>query len=191
MRVIGLAGWSGSGKTRLLRRLVPALISQGLRVSTLKRAHHEFDVDQPGKDSWVHRQAGASEVLVVSAFRVALMQELRGADEPSLPSLLARMSEVDIVLVEGFKREGHPKIEVYRSTLAQPPIHLGNPTIKAIASDVPLPAAPLPVVSADDIDAIAALVLTHAVPPADVAWGLLPAPSCPMNGIDNRRRAAE
>src|SRR5947208_11289839 len=115
MRVIGFAGWSGAGKTTLLCRLMPLLLARGLRVSTVKHAHHRFDVDQPGKDSWEHRHAGATEVLVASAARWALMHELRGANEPRLPALLARMSEVDLVLVEGFKRDSHPKIEVFRA----------------------------------------------------------------------------
>src|SRR5690348_12632939 len=122
MKVIGFAGWSGAGKTTLLTRLIPHLIAKGLRVSTLKHAHHEFDVDVPGKDSWRHREAGAAEVLVSSGKRWALMHELRGADEPKLPELLARMSPVDLVIVEGFKRELHPKIEVYRAANGKPPL---------------------------------------------------------------------
>src|SRR6201996_5670565 len=118
MRVIGLAGWSGAGKTTLLRRLIPALTARGLEVSTLKHAHHSFDVDQPGKDSWEHRRAGAGEVLVASAVRWALMHELRDEAEPKLAALLARMQAVDLVLVEGFKLERHPKIEVYRTANA-------------------------------------------------------------------------
>jgi molybdopterin-guanine dinucleotide biosynthesis protein B len=113
MRVIGLAGWSGAGKTTLLTRAIPLLLKEGLRVSVVKHAHHAFDVDVPGKDSWRHREAGASEVLVSSSRRWALMHELRGADEPGLPELLARMSKVDLVVVEGFKREPHRKIEVH------------------------------------------------------------------------------
>src|SRR5690349_22377923 len=107
MKVIGLAGWTGAGKTTLLSRVVPYLLGRTLRVSVIKHAHHEFDVDVPGKDSWVHRQAGASEVLVSSSRRWALMHELRGAAEPRLQELLAKMAPVDLVLVEGFKREPH------------------------------------------------------------------------------------
>lgn len=114
MRVIGLAGWSGAGKTTLLRRLIPLLIERGLRVSTLKHAHHDFDVDQPGKDSWEHRQAGAEEVLVSSTARWALMHELRGQAEPGLAELLAHMRAVDLVVIEGFKRDAQPKIEVFQ-----------------------------------------------------------------------------
>src|SRR5246127_5740270 len=119
MRVIGLAGWSGAGKTTLLRKLIPELSGRGLLVSTLKHAHHSFDVDQPGKDSWQHRQAGAREVMVASGRRWALMHELRGAAEPSLDELLARMTPVDLLLVEGFKHHDHPKIEVYRRALGK------------------------------------------------------------------------
>src|SRR4030081_3912819 len=115
MKVIGLAGWSGAGKTKLLARIIPYCLEQGLRVSVIKHAHHSFDVDVPGKDSWVHRQSGAAEVLVSSGKRWALMHELRGAAEPKIPELLAKMSRVDLVLIEGFKREPHRKIEGYRA----------------------------------------------------------------------------
>src|SRR5687768_1759311 len=113
MRVIGLAGWSGAGKTTLLARLLPRLIGRGVRVSTIKHAHHSFDMDQPGKDSHTHRLAGASEVLVSSAARWALVHELRGAAEPSLAVLLRKLNPVDLVMVEGFKRGAHPKLEVF------------------------------------------------------------------------------
>ena len=161
MRVIGLAGWSGAGKTTLLRRLIPALTATGRLVSTLKHAHHAFDIDQPGKDSWTHRQAGASEVLIGSANRWALMHELRGAPEPGLPELLARLSPVDLVLVEGFKRDPHPKIEVHRTANAKPFLHPQDGSIVAIATDT-MEELRLPRVDLDDIDAIAALVLEHA-----------------------------
>src|SRR3978361_820133 len=115
MKVIGLAGWSGAGKTTLLTRLIPYFIAEGLRVSVVKHAHHEFDVDVPGKDSWVHRQSGAVEVLVSSARRWALMHELRGSGEATLPELLAKMSRVDLVIAEGFKSGRHRKIEIYRA----------------------------------------------------------------------------
>lgn len=165
MRVIGLAGWSGAGKTTLLRRLIPHLVGMGLRVSTVKHAHHGFDVDQPGRDSWEHRQAGAAEVLVASSVRWALMHEHRGGAEPSLPDLLARLGPADLVLVEGFKREGHPKIEVFRAANNKPMLHGGDPAIVAVASDVPLAAA-VPVLHLDDIPGIAAAALAHAVPVA-------------------------
>jgi molybdopterin-guanine dinucleotide biosynthesis protein B len=136
MRVIGLAGWSGSGKTTLIARLIPLFRAQGLSVSTIKHAHHEFDVDQPGKDSWVHRNAGATEVLVASAQRYALMHELRGAPQPSLAVLLGRLSPVDLVLVEGFKRDPLPKIEVYRPETGKSPLYPDDPDIIAVASPV-------------------------------------------------------
>src|SRR3984893_16504179 len=117
MRIIGLAGWSGAGKTTLLARLIPDIIARGLTVSTVKHAHHAFDVDQPGKDSHTHRLAGATEVLVASAKRFALMHELRAAPEPSLRELLARLAPVDLVIVEGYKREPHPKLEVHRASV--------------------------------------------------------------------------
>lgn len=163
MRMIGFAGWSGAGKTTLLRRLIPHLTALGHRVSTIKHAHHGFDVDQPGKDSWEHREAGATEVLVASSTRWALMHEHRGDAEPALPALLARLSPADLVLVEGFKREGHPKIEVHRAANGKPPMHPHDPTVQAVASDVPL-AAHVPVLHLDDIPGIAAAVLAYAVP---------------------------
>ena len=164
MRVIGLAGWSGAGKTTLLRRLIPVLVGEGLRVSTVKHAHHGFDVDQPGKDSWEHRQAGAQEVLVASAHRWALMHELRGDAEPELADLLARLSPVDLVLVEGFKRGGQPKLEVFRAANGKPMIHPTDPSVVALASDEPVPDLALPWMQLDDIPAIAEAVQTLAVP---------------------------
>src|ERR1043166_7844362 len=120
MRVIGLAGWSGSGKTTLLGRVIPCLVGRGLKVSTLKHAHHGFDVDQPGKDSHTHRMAGATEVLVGSAKRWALVHELRDEPERALRPLLQKLSPVDLVLVGGYKREPHPKLEVYRAGVGKP-----------------------------------------------------------------------
>ena len=114
MRVIGLAGWSGAGKTTLIVKLIPALLGPRFSVSTLKHAHHAFDIDKPGKDSYQHREAGATEVLVASANRWALMHELRGLPEPSLPRLLAHLAKVDFVIVEGFKADAHAKLEVHR-----------------------------------------------------------------------------
>ncbi len=159
MRVIGLVGWSGSGKTTLLAKLIPALVAKGLRVSTIKHAHHEFDVDQPGKDSWIHRQAGATEVLVASARRFALMHELRDAAEPTLPELLARLARVDIVLIEGFKRDPHLKIEVHRPENGKNLLQPGDPWIGAIASPSRVSAA-VPWLPLDDIGAIADFVMT-------------------------------
>ena len=168
MRLIGFAGWSGAGKTTLLARLIPELVGRGLRVSTLKHAHHEFDVDTPGKDSWTHRQAGATEVLVASSRRWALMHELRGEAEPGLIKLVGRLGVVDLVLVEGFKRGGHPRIEVHRAANGKPALHPTDPRIVAVASDVPLPDAGRPVVSLNDVGAVAGLVLDCAVPVHDL-----------------------
>jgi len=163
MRVMGLAGWSGAGKTTLLSRLIPVLIRRGFSVSTLKHAHHAFDVDQPGKDSWAHREAGAREVLVASSARFALMHELRGAAEPSLHELLGRLAPVDLVLVEGYKRDGHAKIEVYREANGKPPLHPGDASIVGIASDRAWPSSGLPVLDLDDVEGVADLVLDRAV----------------------------
>jgi len=163
-RIIGLAGWSGSGKTTLLARLIPALIARGKTVSTLKHAHHEFDLDQPGKDSYVHRASGASEVLISSAKRWALMSELRGEPEPRLRDLLKHLSSVDLVLVEGYKREKFPKIEIYRKETGKPLMQGGDDWIVAIASDHPLPQATVPVVDLNDIEKIADIALVEAMP---------------------------
>lgn len=175
MRVMGLAGWSGAGKTTLLTRLIPELGARGLSVSTLKHAHHAFDIDTPGKDSHAHRLAGAQEVLISSGRRWALMHELRGAPEVSLADLLRKLSPVDIVLIEGFKREPHVKIEVYRAGNDKPPLYPDDAGIIAIASDIACPEAGRPVVDLDDIAAIANLVLAHAEPLAAVLARRLPA----------------
>ena len=144
MRIFGLAGWSGSGKTTLMTLLIPELVSRGITVSTLKHAHHSFDVDQPGKDSWRHRQAGAGEVMITSQNRWALMHELRGTPEPSLDELVARMSPVDLLLIEGFKRHPHPKIEIYRPSLGKPPLHPEDPCPIGRARREPAIPAPAP-----------------------------------------------
>jgi molybdopterin-guanine dinucleotide biosynthesis protein B len=164
VRLIGLAGWSGSGKTTLLARLIPALIARGHTVSTVKHAHHAFDIDHPGKDSHRHRLAGAIEVLVSSGQRWALMHELRGAPEASLAQLLAHLSPVDFVIVEGFKRDSHPKIEIHRRAVGKPLLHPDDPHIVAVASDTPLPHATVPAVDLGDIEAIADLVDRFARP---------------------------
>ncbi|MEA2925460.1 MAG: molybdopterin-guanine dinucleotide biosynthesis adapter protein, partial [Alphaproteobacteria bacterium] len=150
MRIIGLAGWSGAGKTTLLARLIPDIIARGLTVSTVKHAHHAFDVDQPGKDSHTHRMAGATEVLIASERRFALIHELRQETEPRLPDLLAKLAPVDLVIVEGYKREPHPKLEVFRDAVGKPLLHPDDPHIVAIASDVALPHAKVPRVRLDD-----------------------------------------
>ena len=165
MRIIGLAGWSGAGKTTLLARLIPDIITRGLTVSTVKHAHHAFDVDQPGKDSHTHRLAGATEVLVASQRRFALIHELRQESEPRLPDLLAKLAPVDLVIIEGYKRDPHPKLEVYRASVGKPLIHPDDPHVVAIASDVELPGARVPRVSLDDTDAIIDILLEHAAAP--------------------------
>ena len=161
MRIFGLAGWSGSGKTTLMTALIPEFVSHGVTVSTIKHAHHSFDVDQPGKDSWHHRQAGALEVMVASDHRWALMHELRGAPEPSLDELVHRMSPVDLVLVEGFKRHPHPKIEVYRRSVGKPLLHPDDPFVVAIASDERLPEFSVPWLPLSDPSAVAGFILRH------------------------------
>ena len=167
MKVIGLAGWSGAGKTTLLTRLIPHFMAQGLRVSVIKHAHHSFDVDVPGKDSWLHRQSGAAEVLVSSSQRWALMHELRGADEPKLPELLAKMLRVDLVIVEGFKSEPHRKIEVHRAANGKPLLFPDDSGIVGIASDIAVETT-LPVAHLDDIEAVAAMMQRAAISVEDV-----------------------
>ncbi|AWN42010.1 molybdopterin-guanine dinucleotide biosynthesis protein B [Methylobacterium durans] len=164
MRVIGLAGWSGAGKTTLLTKLIPALTRRGLRVATLKHAHHAFEIDRPGKDSFVHREVGAGEVIIASSRRWAQIHELGDAPEASLGDLLRRLSPCDVVLVEGFKRESHPKLEVFRAANGRDPLHPHDPRIVAVASDVSFPEAGRPVVPLDDAEAIADLVLRLAEP---------------------------
>jgi molybdopterin-guanine dinucleotide biosynthesis adapter protein len=168
MRAIGFAGWSGAGKTTLIGRLIPELNRRGLSVSTIKHAHHGFDLDQPGKDSYEHRAAGAHEVLVASANRLALMRELRGAPEPPLADLLRLLAPVDLVLVEGFKRDPLPKIEVYRAANGKPPMHPQDDCIVALISDCVDQPASLPHASIDDIASAAGLVLAHSAPVAAV-----------------------
>ena len=168
MRIIGLAGWSGSGKTTLLIKVIPRIVARGLTVSTLKHAHHGFDVDQPGKDSHSHRVAGATEVLIGSFARWALVHELRGDAEPELATLAQKLSPVDLVLVEGYKREAHPKLELYRAALAKPLLHPEDPAIVAVASDAPLPQARVPVLDLDDVERIVDILIRHAAPIAAV-----------------------
>lgn len=163
-RIIGFAGWSGAGKTSLLTKLIPCLKARGHSVSTLKHAHHAFDIDTPGKDSYRHREAGATEVLVASSARWALMHELRGAAEPELGELLRAMSPVDFILVEGFKRNAHIKIEVHRQANGKPWLYPDDPSIGAIASDIEPTGAALPWVSLDDCEAVADLVVSLAWP---------------------------
>ena len=160
MKVLGVTGWSGSGKTTLLAALLPRLTARGIVVSTVKHAHHGFDLDQPGKDSWRHRQAGAREVMIASGQRWALLHELDGP-EPDLPALLARLAPADLVLVEGFKANPHPKIEVFRPALNRPPMWPGRDDIVAVAADAPVAAGGLPVLPLNDAEAIAAWAVAH------------------------------
>ena len=164
MRIIGLAGWSGSGKTTLITRVIPCLIARGVKVSTVKHAHHGFDLDQPGKDSFFHRAAGATEVIISSARRWAILHELREQPEWDLRALVAKMSPVDLLLVEGFKRDAFPKLEIHRLANGKPLIQPDDPHIVAIASDVALPQAKVPVIDLNDIEAIADLLVKSAVP---------------------------
>jgi molybdopterin-guanine dinucleotide biosynthesis adapter protein len=164
MRVIGLAGWSGSGKTTLITKVIPVLVARGLKVSTIKHAHHAFDIDRPGKDSWQHREAGASEVVVASSRRWAIVHELRNEPEPPLEALLAKLSPADLVIIEGFKRHAHPKLEIYRASVGKPLIYPQDDCVVAIASDAPLPHAQLPVLMLDDIEGIANVLQAEAAP---------------------------
>ncbi len=161
MKIFGLAGWSGSGKTSLMVRLLPELVGRGLSVSTMKHAHHAFDVDQPGKDSYEHRQAGATEVLVTSANRWALMHELRGAPEAQMEDLVARMTPVDLLLIEGFKHHAHDKLEVFRRGVGKPLLCVSDPRVVAVASDGAVPEARVPVIALDDTRAIADFIVAH------------------------------
>jgi molybdopterin-guanine dinucleotide biosynthesis adapter protein len=175
MRVIGLAGWSGAGKTSLITKVIPVLKGRGLTVATVKHAHHEFDLDRPGKDSWLHREAGASEVAVVSSRRWALIHELRDEPEPPLADILAKLSPVDLVIIEGFKRLAHPKLEIYRAGVGKPLIYPEDDCIVAIATDAPLPQAQLPVLMLDDVEAIASVLQAEALPRDQIGPSLQPA----------------
>ncbi len=161
MRTFGIAGYSGSGKTTLIEKLVPLFVAGGIKVSLIKHAHHSFDVDQPGKDSFRHRHAGCSEVLIASSLRWALMHELRGDAEPSLHELVKHISPCDLLLVEGFKREPIPKLEVYRSVLSEPLLSPQEPHVVAVASDGRVDTQ-LPQFSLDDAPAIAQFIRRYA-----------------------------
>jgi molybdopterin-guanine dinucleotide biosynthesis protein B len=160
MKTFGFAGWSGSGKTTLIEQLIPRFVRRGLRVSLIKHAHHTFDVDQPGKDSYRHRHAGASEILVTSSRRWVLMHELRGAPEPAFEEQVKRVSPCDLLLVEGFKHAPIPKLEVWRAETGEPLLHPGDPHIVAVASDAKLETR-LPLLALNDHDGIAAFILSH------------------------------
>ncbi len=160
MKIFGFAGWSGSGKTTLVEKLIPRFVQGGLRVSLVKHAHHNFDVDTPGKDSYRHRQAGASEILVTSSRRWVLMHELRGAQEPSFDEQVKRLSPCDLLLVEGFKFAPIPKLEVWRKETGEALLHPNDPHIVAVATDAKIEAK-LPVLDLNDDAAIARFILKH------------------------------
>ena len=160
MRLYGVVGWKNAGKTGLMERLVTEITGRGISVSTVKHAHHSFDVDHPGKDSHRHRVAGATEVLLASRNRFALMHELRDKDEPSLAELLQKLAPVDLVLVEGYKRDSHPKVEAHRAVTGNPLIAPDDPTVRAVASDTPLD-LDRPVFDLDDTKAIADFILSE------------------------------
>ena len=162
MRAIGIVGWSGAGKTTLIARLIPELTRRGLTVSTIKHTHHDFEIDRPGADTFAHRQAGAQETLIASARRIALVREIRSGPEPGLAALLRMMAPVDLVLIEGFKRARHRKIEVLREAAGQAALWPDDPHVVALACDLAEPPARLPRVRIDDVPAVADLVLAHA-----------------------------
>ena len=168
MKIIGMAGWSGAGKTTLIESVIPVLAARGLTVSTLKHAHHRFDIDQRGKDSWRHMQAGAREVLVASAGRWALLHELREAEEPGLPELVAKLSPVDLVILEGWRNGSHPKIEVWRKANGKPYLFSGDSAVKALVSDAGDPPADLPgglpFIDLADIEAVADTMVAASLP---------------------------
>ena len=163
MRIIGLAGWSGSGKTTLITKVLPVLIGRGLKVSTLKHAHHGFDLDKPGKDSFMHRASGATEVIISSERRWAVLHVLRGEEEWDLPALLSKASPVDLILVEGFKREPFPKLEIFRKENGKPLLNPDDPHIIAVASDAPVSEAKVPVIDLNNIQVVADILFKHAV----------------------------
>ncbi len=161
MRVYGIVGWKNSGKTGLMERLVADITARGITVSTIKHAHHSFDVDHPGKDSHRHRVAGASQVLLSSRNRWALMSELRGEDEPPLATLITQLGPVDLILIEGYKRDGHAKVEAHRSETGQPLLARDDATVRAVASNEPLDDLSIPVIDLDDTKAIANFILAE------------------------------
>jgi len=161
MRIFGLVGWSGSGKTTLMRELLPELIGRGYRVSTMKHTHHNFDIDKPGKDSYMHREAGAHEVLITGAKRWAILHENRQTPEPSIDSLLARMEEVDLVLIEGFKSHPHSKMEVHRPAVGKELLAAEDETIVAVATDGELSWNGAPLIDLNDVPAVADFILDY------------------------------
>ena len=159
MKIFGITGWSGSGKTTLIEQIVPRLVRKGLVVSLIKHAHHSFDVDHPGKDSYRHRHAGCTEVLVSSQNRWVIMHELRGAPEPTLDEQVGRVSPCDLLLIEGYKRYPMPKLEVWRSENSKPFLHPDDDNIVALATDVPQKSGPTRRFDLNDHDGIADFVL--------------------------------
>ena len=160
MKVYGVVGWKNAGKTTLVERLVAEIAGRGFSVSTVKHTHHRMDVDQKGKDSWRHRQAGARQVILASSVRWAIMTELRGVPEAPLKELLGHLSPVDLVIVEGYKRDDHPKVEAWRAETGQPLIARDDPTVRLIASNDAPQGARQPVIGLDDIPAIADFILS-------------------------------
>ncbi|MEO6298700.1 MAG: molybdopterin-guanine dinucleotide biosynthesis protein B, partial [Paracoccaceae bacterium] len=159
MKAYGIIGWKNAGKTSLMERLVANITAKGITVSTVKHVHHDVDLDEPGKDTYRHRTAGASEVILASSHRFALMREHRGP-EPALTEILSRLAPVDLVLVEGYKRDAHPKIEVFRHATGQSLIQPTDPLIRAVATDANLPPLTVPILDLNDTDAVAQFILT-------------------------------
>ena len=160
MKIFGFAGWSGSGKTTLIEKLIPRLVARGLRISLIKHAHHTFDVDQPGKDSYRHRHAGASEILVTSSRRWVLMHELRGSPEPSFDEQIRHLSPCDVLFVEGFKFAPIPKLEVWRAETGEALLHPNDSHIVAVASDARVETK-LPLLNLNDVEGISSFILKH------------------------------
>jgi molybdopterin-guanine dinucleotide biosynthesis protein B len=161
MKIFGIAGWSGSGKTTLMVKLLPQLTGRGYSVSTMKHTHHNFDIDRPGKDSHEHRQAGATEVMIASSARWALLHELRGAAEPDMDALIARMTPVDLLLIEGFKFHRHAKLEVFRAAIGKPMLNADDPSVVAVASDGPLSGVRVPVFDMNDVAGISDFIVGY------------------------------
>lgn len=170
MKIFGFAGWSGSGKTTLVKAVIPALIERGLKISTIKHTHHNFDIDRPGKDSFEHRAAGAHEVVITGAARWALLHENRGEPEPDINAMLSRMSPVDLVIIEGFKSYAHPKMEVYRPEVGKPIICADDPSVVAVASTTKLDVT-IPQLDLNDVEAIAEFVINFCELPAEQRHG--------------------
>jgi len=164
MKIFGLVGWSGSGKTTLMECLLPELVGRGVTVSTVKHTHHNVDVDKPGKDSYRHRNAGATEVVLLSSGGWTVMHPLRGAPEPTTEELMSRLTPVDLLVVEGFKKHPHDKLEVHRPALGKPPLYRDDPTIVAVATDIPLENPEIAALDLNDVAAIADFIIDHCRP---------------------------